>query len=50
MKLDNETVITGSYNPTANGNQNNDENILIIHDKEIAAQYDKEFERIFNKE
>ncbi|MFA6089307.1 MAG: phospholipase D-like domain-containing protein [Candidatus Woesearchaeota archaeon] len=47
--IDDKIVITGSYNPTANGNQNNDENIIIIHDKDIAAQYNKEFERIVNK-
>jgi len=45
--IDNETVITGSYNPTENGNKRNDENLIIIHDKEIAEEYLKEFERIF---
>jgi len=37
-------VITGSYNPTGNGNKHNDENILILHDKEIAEKYVIEFE------
>src|SRR3989344_2274533 len=32
--IDNETVVTGSFNPTQSGDTNNDENILIIHDKE----------------
>ena len=45
--IDNETVITGSYNPTENGNKRNDENLIIIHDKEIAEEYLREFERIF---
>ncbi len=46
--IDNETVITGSYNPTGSGNKNNDENIIIIKDKEITKQYLKEFERLIN--
>lgn len=44
--IDNKTVITGSYNPTKNGNTNNDENILIIHNKDIANKYLEEYERI----
>ena len=41
--IDNETVITGSFNPTNGGDQRNDENILIIKDKEIAKRFLKEF-------
>ncbi|HDD72763.1 MAG TPA: hypothetical protein ENG00_01575 [Candidatus Aenigmarchaeota archaeon] len=41
--IDNETVITGSYNPTKHANVANDENILVIHDKEIAEKYAEEF-------
>lgn len=41
--IDNSTVITGSYNPTQNGNENNDENMLVIKDKEIAASFADEF-------
>lgn len=44
--IDSQTVITGSYNPTGNGNNNNDENILIIHDPKIAAKYLQEFEEL----
>lgn len=43
--IDNETVITGSMNPSNNGNENNDENILIFHNTEIAALFIEEFER-----
>ncbi|MBN2367900.1 hypothetical protein JXC34_02700 [Candidatus Woesearchaeota archaeon] len=46
--IDNETVITGSYNPTKNANEKNDENIIIIHDKEIALKFVEEFSRLFN--
>lgn len=44
--IDNETVITGSFNPTKNADGDNDENILIIHDKRIAGLFLEEFERI----
>lgn len=46
--IDNRTVITGSMNPTKNGNQNNDENILIIEDERIASQYLMEFKRLWS--
>lgn len=42
-----DIVITGSYNPTKNGNTNNDENILIIHNKKIANVYRNEFFRLY---
>jgi phosphatidylserine/phosphatidylglycerophosphate/cardiolipin synthase-like enzyme len=44
--IDNETVITGSMNPSKNGNENNDENVLIIHNTEIAQLYVDEFEKL----
>tara|TARA_Y100000294_G_scaffold175224_1_gene194818 strand:+ start:3780 stop:4760 length:981 start_codon:yes stop_codon:yes gene_type:complete len=42
--IDNKTVITGSMNPTGSGNFRNDENVLIIHNKEIASKFLEEFE------
>jgi len=45
--IDNETVITGSMNPSVNGNTKNDENIIIIKNKEIAKKYLEEFMRIY---
>jgi phosphatidylserine/phosphatidylglycerophosphate/cardiolipin synthase-like enzyme len=44
--IDEEIVITGSYNPSKNGNENNDENILIIRDDVIAYKFLKEFHRL----
>ncbi|MBD3203564.1 hypothetical protein GF327_04670 [Candidatus Woesearchaeota archaeon] len=46
--IDNKTVITGSYNPTKNANENNDENILIIHDKTVADKFIEEFNHLLN--
>jgi len=45
--VDEKTVITGSFNPTANGDMRNDENLLIIEDKEIAKRFVEEFERVY---
>ncbi len=42
-----DTVIFGSYNPTQSGNEVNDENILIIHDKEITNKFLDEFNSLF---
>ncbi|PIY35294.1 MAG: hypothetical protein CO092_02150 [Candidatus Aenigmarchaeota archaeon CG_4_9_14_3_um_filter_37_18] len=46
--IDNETVITGSYNPSSSGDEKNDENILIIHDKGIAKKFLDEFDKVWN--
>ena len=46
--IDNEIVITGSFNPTRNGDTRNDENILIIHSEEIAYLYKNEFLKIMS--
>ncbi len=45
--IDNTIVITGSYNPTSAGTSKNDENIIIMHNSEIAAKFMKEFERVW---
>jgi len=47
--IDNSTVITGSMNPTKNGDERNDENLLIIEDEGIAAQFLKEFGKVFDE-
>lgn len=44
--IDKTIVVTGSFNPTKAGDTKNDENILIIHDKEIADKFTDDFERI----
>ncbi len=43
--IDDETVITGSYNFSKNAEVNNDENILILKNKEIAREFSREFKR-----
>ncbi len=43
--IDDVTVITGSFNISANATDSNDENLVIITDPDLAAQYTAEFDR-----
>lgn len=43
--IDNTTVILGSFNFSAGARDDNDENLLIITDRDLAAQYSAEFDR-----
>ena len=45
--IDEETVITGSFNFSQNAMQSNDENLLIIKDRDFARQYMDEFNRVY---
>ncbi len=45
--VDGEAVITGSYNFSAAAEDRNDENLLVIFDRRIAALYAQEFERVW---
>lgn len=47
MIIDGETVITGSFNFTGNADRVNDENVVILHDAEIAALYSANFNTIY---
>lgn len=48
--IDNETVMTGSFNPTQNAAERNDENLIIIRNREVAVEYNEEFNRIYGGE
>lgn len=43
--IDGQTVVTGSFNFSANATDSNDENLVIIRDTDLAAQYRAEFDR-----
>lgn len=43
--IDNEIVVTGSLNFSNNADESNDENVVILANTDIAAQYLAEFER-----
>jgi phosphatidylserine/phosphatidylglycerophosphate/cardiolipin synthase-like enzyme len=44
--IDRATVISGSFNYSASADESNDENLLIITDAGLAAEYLGEFERV----
>lgn len=47
--IDEETVVTGSYNFSKNAENNNSENLLIIkNSKEIGRAYMREYKRLYN--
>lgn len=43
--IDNTIVVTGSFNISSNATNSNDENLVIISDPDLAAQYITEFDR-----
>jgi phosphatidylserine/phosphatidylglycerophosphate/cardiolipin synthase-like enzyme len=43
--IDDTTVVTGSFNISSNATKSNDENLIIISDPDLAAQYIAEFDR-----
>ena len=45
--VDEEVVVTGSYNFSASAAERNDENSLIVHSPEVAARYVEEFWRVY---
>jgi phosphatidylserine/phosphatidylglycerophosphate/cardiolipin synthase-like enzyme len=45
---DNSVVFTGSFNWTTQAVFNNQENVLIIENKQIASEYTEEFNRLWN--
>ncbi len=44
--IDGQTVILGSFNFSASADEENDENLLIIHDPALAQAYEQEFQRM----
>lgn len=44
--IDNSTVVFGSFNPTEAANTINRENVLIVHNPEIAAKFLDEYEYV----
>ena len=45
--IDKQIVVTGSYNFAASAEKNNDENLVVISNPGIAAQYMKEFQQVY---
>lgn len=49
MVIDDRYVVMGSYNYTANAENSNDENVLIIDDPKLANEYNTEFKRLYQQ-
>lgn len=47
--IDGKTVITGSMNWTTAGDDTNDENVVIVHDESLAAQYGEFFDGLWSQ-
>ncbi|MDX1991103.1 MAG: phospholipase D-like domain-containing protein [bacterium] len=47
--VDNRIVITGSFNWSQNATTANDENLVIIEDPALAAQFSAEFDRVWQR-
>jgi phosphatidylserine/phosphatidylglycerophosphate/cardiolipin synthase-like enzyme len=47
--IDEETVVLGSFNFSANADESNDENVLIIDYAPIAQEYTAEFQRVYQQ-
>ena len=47
MIIDQNVVIFGSYNLTNSAETRNDENLLVIYNADIAAQFIAEFQRVY---
>jgi phosphatidylserine/phosphatidylglycerophosphate/cardiolipin synthase-like enzyme len=44
--IDNQVVLTGSYNWTTNAETRNDENVTVQKDPESATKYSLEFNKL----
>ena len=49
MIIDESIVIFGSYNFTNSAETKNDENLIVIYNEDIAAQFKAEFQRVYKK-
>ena len=47
--LDDETVVLGSFNFSRSADEVNDENVLVIRDRDVASQYRAEFKKIYRE-
>jgi phosphatidylserine/phosphatidylglycerophosphate/cardiolipin synthase-like enzyme len=45
--IDDSVVVLGSFNFSDNADEANDENMLVIHSPEIAAEFGQEFARVY---
>lgn len=46
--LDDQTVITGSFNFTVSADKYNDDNVIVLRDHTLAMQYEQEYDRVMS--
>jgi phosphatidylserine/phosphatidylglycerophosphate/cardiolipin synthase-like enzyme len=49
MIIDGSIVVLGSYNFTKSAETRNDENLIVIYNRKIAAQFMAEFQRVYSQ-
>ena len=49
MIVDGVVVLTGSFNWSANAENRNDENLIVIKSVEVASLYEEEFRKVWNE-
>jgi phosphatidylserine/phosphatidylglycerophosphate/cardiolipin synthase-like enzyme len=49
MVIDGKIVVIGSYDFTNRAENDNDENVLIIHNEIVAQKFLEEYERVFSR-
>ena len=47
--IDEEIVVVGSFNFSESADRSNDENILVIYNRAVAAQFEDEFQRVLTQ-
>jgi phosphatidylserine/phosphatidylglycerophosphate/cardiolipin synthase-like enzyme len=47
MIIDEQIVVLGSYNFTNSAETRNDENLIVVYNTDIAAQFLAEFQRVY---
>ncbi len=45
--VDGETTVAGSFNFSDSADRQNDENVVIIHNREVSRQFEDEFHRVY---
>ena len=47
--IDGEIVVVGSFNFSDSADKSNDENLLIIYNRAVAAKFEEEFQKVLKQ-
>jgi phosphatidylserine/phosphatidylglycerophosphate/cardiolipin synthase-like enzyme len=45
--VDGETTVAGSFNFSDGADKQNDENVVIIKNRDVASRFEEEFQRVY---